>query len=48
MLKAIIKAPFKTVAASRDRKARKNAKFAAQAVKQQQKEAQEAAKQPVL
>jgi len=40
LLKAVVTAPFKAIRASRDRKARKNAKFAAKAVKDQ-------AKQPV-
>jgi hypothetical protein len=39
-LKAIVTAPFKALRSRRDRKARKNAKFAAKAVKEQ-------AKQPV-
>ena len=43
LLKAIVTAPVRMAHASRDRKARKNAKFAAQAVKDQAK----AAKQPV-
>jgi hypothetical protein len=44
LLKAIVKAPFKAVSAQRDRKARKNAKFAAAAVKQQQKETKTASR----
>ena len=40
MLKAIVTAPFKALRRRRDRKARKDAKFAAKAVKEQ-------AKQPV-
>ncbi len=37
LVKSIVTAPFRMLRANRDRRARKNAKFAAKAVKQQAK-----------
>jgi hypothetical protein len=41
LLKSIVTAPFRMLRARRDRKARKDAKFAAQAVKDQAKAAKQ-------
>jgi hypothetical protein len=44
LLTTIVKSPFKLMASIRDRRARKNAKFAAKAIRGQQKEAKAADK----